>query len=56
VIEFSLPLSLFSGHSGVFEWVVVLEKEGLEQERWPTDSPIAFPYPAEENFAQAWSI
>jgi len=56
VIEFGISLTLFEGHSGPFEWVVMLEKDGLEQERWPTDSSISHPYPAEENFAQAWSI
>jgi alpha-amylase/alpha-mannosidase (GH57 family) len=55
IIEFGLPLTLFPGKPAAFEWVVLLEKDGQELERWPSDSTISTPYPAEENFAQSWT-
>jgi alpha-amylase/alpha-mannosidase (GH57 family) len=55
VIEFGLPLGQFQGKPQSFEWVILLEKDGAEQERWPADATISFPYPAEENFAQSWT-
>jgi alpha-amylase/alpha-mannosidase (GH57 family) len=56
ILEFGVPIKLFAGHQSGFEWVAVLEKDGLEQERWPNDSAISYPYPSEDNFAQSWTI
>src|SRR5205823_5372913 len=38
IIEFGIPLAHLPALKGDFEWVIILEKEGLEQERWPSDS------------------
>src|SRR5258708_2501141 len=55
IIEFIVPLIQFPGKPETFEWVLVLEKEGQEQERWPNEGTISHAYPAEENFAQTWT-
>jgi hypothetical protein len=56
VVEWSLPLSAFGPQKAGFEWVLVTEKDGQELERWPAENPIFYPFPAEENFAQSWSL
>lgn len=56
ILEFSIPLSSFATPPEHFEWSLAIEKEGQEIERWPSDNTISHPFPAEENFAQAWMI
>jgi hypothetical protein len=56
IIELGLPLSLFPGQPETFEWVLILEKDGQEVERWPADTTINHPYPSEENFVQSWTL
>src|SRR4029077_18552041 len=56
IIEFGIPLSSFQGQIQAFEWSFVVEKSGSELERWPADSTISYPYPAQENFVQSWTL
>jgi len=56
IIEFSIPLAAFANQKQSFEWSLLLEKDGQELERWPSDMTIAHPYPSEENFVQAWML
>ncbi len=57
VIEFGIPIHhLNNPNNEAFEVVVVILKEGLEQERWPTDSTIQIPYPNANVFAENWHI
>jgi alpha-amylase/alpha-mannosidase (GH57 family) len=56
VIEIALPLNLFPGLKPDFDWVLLVEKEGQELERWPTDMTLSHAYPSEENFAQSWTL
>jgi alpha-amylase/alpha-mannosidase (GH57 family) len=56
ILEFGIPLNHFTTPPGPFEWILTVEKDGQEQERWPSDSAVTFPYPAEENFAQSWTL
>ncbi len=56
ILEFGIPLNHFAPKPAQFQSVIVLERGGQEQERWPADSLISYPYPSEENFAQSWTL
>lgn len=57
IIEFSIPLnSLPMTPAEGLSWVVIAEREGVEQERWPLHITMTYPYPTEDSFAQSWVL
>ncbi len=57
IAEFGLPLDLLNNpEKRDFEVVIAIQKDGLEQERWPTDTTLRIPYPAENVFVENWHI
>jgi len=57
IIEFAVPLKHVSlDAKQPLEVILLVEKDGLEQERWPADLPIQIPHPAADTFAESWVI
>jgi hypothetical protein len=57
IIEIALPLDRLPKHPSTdFQFVVAVDRDAQEQERWPLDQPITIPYPRPDAFAENWSL
>jgi alpha-amylase/alpha-mannosidase (GH57 family) len=57
IIEIAIPLEpLNPPHKDTIQWVLVVERQGLQQERWPVDAIFSVPYPTQGVFAEAWML
>lgn len=56
VAELAIPLKELGHAKGTLDFCITVDREGLEQERWPVDSAITIPYPHQDTFAFNWSI
>jgi alpha-amylase/alpha-mannosidase (GH57 family) len=56
VLELAIPISYFTDTSQGFEVVVSIERQGLEQERWPLSATIRIPVPTEDSFVTNWTL
>ena len=57
IIELAVPLTAIPNPTKQdFQIVIVIQKEGLEQERWPVDAMLQIPYPTTEVFVNNWVI
>jgi len=57
IIELAIPLKAIANpEKKGFGIIILVQKEGLEQERWPVDAMIEIPYPTTEVFVDNWVI
>lgn len=57
IIELAIPLSALSlSPRTPLQVFLQIDKQGIEQERWPIESTLSIPYPAEDAFAESWII
>jgi alpha-amylase/alpha-mannosidase (GH57 family) len=57
IIELAIPIkALNNPNKQDFEILILVQKEGLEQERWPVDATLKIPYPNSEVFLDNWVI
>ncbi len=57
ILELALPINkLGNPDKKDFQVSLVVLKEGLEQERWPSDSTLKIPYPSTEIFVNNWHL
>jgi alpha-amylase/alpha-mannosidase (GH57 family) len=57
IIELAIPLKILTNpQKADFEVLILVLKEGLEQERWPVDATLKIPYPTSQVFLDNWVI
>lgn len=57
IIELQVPLNKLPAlNMQEFELFIAIFKDETEQERWPSDNTLKFPYPTENAFADNWVI
>jgi alpha-amylase/alpha-mannosidase (GH57 family) len=57
IIELAIPLSVIANPGKqTFEVVILVQKDGLEQERWPVEATLQIPYPSTDVFVDNWVI
>ena len=57
IIEVGIPLKAITNPTKEdFAIVIIVQKEGLEQERWPVDAALQIPYPSKDVFINNWVI
>jgi len=57
VIEIAIPISRIENPDKQhFEVFIIVQKDGLEQERWPVDAMLQIPYPTTDVFVENWVI
>jgi len=57
ILEIAIPLaSIPNASQSGFEFMVGIEQDGREVERWPADASIAFAYPSAESFIEHWTV
>jgi len=57
IMELAIPLAeLQAPEDQPLKWTITIERDGLEQERWPLDNIFEIPYPKPQTFAESWIL
>src|SRR5205807_5291673 len=57
IVEFYIPVSQINNpDKKEFEITLIVLKDGVEQERWPSDSTLKIPFPNKEIFVENWQL
>jgi hypothetical protein len=57
ILEVRIPLNAFPKlPANHFQYLVIIEKNGQEIERWPSDAPFQLPIPNADIFVDTWNV